>query len=601
MGIDGWIAVAILVLAAVVFVRKWAPPEVVALGIPVLLAIAGIFPDPLTALQGFGNPAVIALGAIFVVGAGLQSSGIAALFARMILRVSGQNEWKILTLLMSCTAAVSGFMSNAASTALFLPTAVTVSRRALIAPSRLLLPMASAAVLGGTLTVVGTPPNLLISQFLEGRTGTPFSIFRFTMIGIPLVVAGILYTLTIGRKLLPKRSHEERMRDADLPEDLAVNYGFTRNLSRMRIPPESTVAGQTIAESGIRSRHGLLVVLVHRRKGLVSRYLDPKPDLVLQPGDFLYIEGDDESAWRFAEEEGLQFGLAGPGAIERILGRGHTLAEVSIAPRSPAVGKTLAELRFRDHHGLNVVSFWRQGKSIPDSANTTLEVGDTLLVSGPTTHVVRLQSDSDYIVLTDQSEAIDVGRAPRALSILLVAVLPPILGIAPLAISALAAAILMIGSGCLSIEEARRSIEWKVVLLIAGTLPLGLALETTGVAALAAHALLGATLPLGAPAVIGSLFFLAAVISVTSSNSAAAVIIAPIAAEVATRGALGLETALLAVAYGCSCAFILPMAQWNLMVMAPGGYQARDFFRFGIGLSLVMGATVVGLLSIRPG
>jgi di/tricarboxylate transporter len=598
---DGWIAVAILAVAGVVFVRRWAPPEVVALGIPVLLAVTGVFDDPLEALRGFGNPAVIALGAIFVVGAGLQGSGLAAYVARGILRVSGQSESKILLLLMSSTAAVSGFMSNAASTALFLPTAVTVSRRALISPSRLLLPMSSAAVLGGTLTVIGTPPNLLISGYLDSRVGEPFSIFRFALVGVPIVLAGIIYTLTIGRKLLPVRTSEDRLREAELPEELAQSYGLARNLCRMRVLRESEVAGQTIAQSTIRKRHGLSIVLVHRRRGLVSRYLDPKPDLRLRPGDLLYVEGDDESAWRFAEEDGLQFGLAGPQAIERILGRGQTLAEVAIAPRSPAVGHTLRDLGFRGRYGLNAISLWRQGAPIEKLADIALEFGDALLVSGPSANVRKRSADPDYIVLTDQSETVDVRRAPRALLLLLVAVLPPILGIAPLAVSALASALLMFLTGCVGLEEARRAIEWKVVFLIAGTLPMGLALETTGVAATVARAILGATSPLGEPATLAGLFFLAAAVSVTSSNSAAAVIIAPIAGQVAARGPLELETALLAVAYGCSCAFILPLSQWNLMVMGPGGYHTRDFFRFGGGLSLVMGATAVALLSLRLG
>lgn len=597
----GWVAIAILIAAGVTFVKKWAPPEVVALSIPVLLAVTGVIEEPLQALQGFGNPAVIALGAIFVVGAGLQGSGLAAAVARAIVRGGGRNEGRILALLMSATALVSGFMSNAASTALFLPTAVTVARRAFISPSRLLIPMASAAVLGGTVTLIGTPPNLLISSYLESRTGVPFSIFRFSLVGLAMVAMGILYTVTIGRKLLPDRRGEDRMREAHVPEELAESYHLGRNLCRMKVTPTATVAGKTIAEATIRERYGLSVVLVHRRRGLVSRYLDPEPNLRLEPNDMLYVEGDNEAAWTFAEEEGLQFGLAGPEAMERILGRGQTLAEVSIAPRSQAFGHTLRDLRFRSHYGLNVIALWRRGAAIENPTDMQLEFGDAMLVSGPIGRVRQLGEDPGFIVLTDQSETVDVRRAPRALLLLALAVLPPILGVAPLAVSALAAAILMVVTGCVSLDDARRAIDWRVVFLIAGTLPMGLALEETGVAAVVAHGILGATAPLGNAAALGGLFFLAAAVSVTSSNSAAAVIIAPIAGQVAASGSIGLETALLTVAYGCSCAFILPLSQWNLMVMGPGNYEARDFLRFGGGMSLVMGVTAVGLLSLLQG
>jgi di/tricarboxylate transporter len=287
--------------------------------------------------------------------------------------------------------------------------------------------------------------------------------------------------------------------------------------------------------------------------------------------------------------------------VERILGRGQTLAEVSIAPRSPALGRSVRELRFRARYGLNAISIWRRGAAVENPADIPLEMGDALLVSGPVASVRSLGSDPDYIVLTDQSETVDVRRAPLAFLLLLVAVLPPILGLAPLAVSALASALLMIVTRCVSVEEARRAIEWRVVFLIAGTLPLGLALEQTGVAQVVARAILDTTSPLGESATLAGLFLLSAIVSVTSSHGAAAVIIAPIGAQVAGHGALGLETALLSVAYGCSCSFVLPLAPWNLIVMGPGGYQTRDFLRFGGGLSLVMGATVVGMLSILPG
>ena len=412
------------------------------------------------------------------------------------------------------------------------------------------------------------------------------------------MVTGILYTLTIGRRLLPDHPSEDRLREAHLPEELAQSYGLTRNLCRMKVMGASTVAGTTIGGSTIREQYGLSVVLIQRSHGLVSRYLEPKPDLMMKPGDLLYVEGDNEEAWRFAEEEGLQFGLAGPQAIERILGRGQTLAEISIPPRSPVFGRSLRELRFRARFGLNAISLWREGQPIENPADIPLETGDALLVSGPTTSVRALAGDPDYIVLTDQSETVDIRRAPLALTLLLVAVVPPILGIVPLAISAIASGLLMILTGCIGLEEARRAIEWKVVFLIAGTLPMGLALEQTGVAATVAHLILGVTSPLGPAATLGGLFFLATAISVTSSNSAAAVILAPIAAQVAARGPVDLEIALFAVAYGCSCAFILPLSQWNLMVMGPGGYHAKDFLRFGGGLTVVMGATTIAVLSL---
>lgn len=663
MTAHAWIALATLFGAALLFLARLLPPEVVSLSIPVALYLTGVLRDPHDLLGGFGNEQVIALCAVFVVGAGLQGSGVADLMARGILRAGGQHERRLIVLMMIAVAAVSGFMNNAAVVALFLPATVALSRHAMISPSRLLMPMAFAAVLGGNLTLIGNTPNLLVSGYLESRTGGPLGMFEYFPIGLAITVAGIAFTMTAGRRLLPQRSNEERLREAMLPEELAQSYGIAKNLCRMRVLPKSGIAGKTIAEAAIRRRYGLSIVMVVRppgglgaalgsalgstigadvgstigttigsaldstiastlgerissklTPGIGPRYLDPKSDLVLEPGDQLYIEGDDERAWQLAEEETLQFALAGPQAIERILGRGQTLAEVTLSPRSGAFGKTLRELGFGSRYGLNALSLWRRGAPITGAADIPLELGDAFLVSGPSAKLRELSRDPDYIVLGDLSTAVDMRRAPLAMLLLLVAVVPPIIGLAPIALSAMTAALLMVVTGCVTPDDARRALDWKVIFLIAGTLPLAIALERTGVATRIAEGILGAVTSVhggsaqmagaGFPflahaAVIATLFLLAAIVSIVSSNSAAALIIAPIAGQAAATGAIDLRTALLAVAYGCSCSFILPIAQWNIMVMAPGGYRPRDFLRYGGAMTIVVAVVAIALLSIR--
>lgn len=676
----GWIALATLLAAAALFLLRLLPAEIVSLAIPVVLYLSGVLPNAHDALRGFGNDQVVALGAIFVVGAGLHGSGVAALIARGIHRASGRNEGRLLVFLMTAVALVSGFMNNPAVVALFLPATVALSRQSMISPSRLLMPMAFAAVLGGNLTLIGNTPNLLVSGYLQGRSGAPFGMFDYALAGLPIVVAGVVFTVVMRRRLLPQRSYEERMREALLPEELAQSYGLTQNLCRMRVLPKSGIVGKTLADAGIRSRYGLSVVAVVRAGGmgltggrgargagasadasggasaggvaasaanvagaavaaaasaaeigtrlaselgsrlttpLGPRYLDPKPDLVIEADDQLYIEGNDERAWELAEEETLQFALAGPQAIERMLGRGQTLAEVSVSPRSGVFGRTLKDLGFGGRYGLNALSLWRRGAPISGAADIPLELGDAFLVSGPAAKVRDLERDPDFIVLTDQSSAVDFRRAPLAIVLLLVAVVPPIVGLAPIALSALTAALLMVVTGCVSPDSARRALDWKVIFLIAGTLPLGLALERTGVAAGIARGILAAvtgvhggavgdgaaaaaSLPfLAHAAVIATLFLLAALVSNVSSNSTAALIISPIAGEAAAAGAIDLRTALLAVAYGCSCSFVLPIAQWNIMVMGPGGYRTRDFVRYGTGMSLVVAIVAIGVLALR--
>ena len=607
LGAEAWIAVATLVVAAALFMTKLLPIGVTALSIPVVLVATGVISDPSDALRGFGNHAVIAIGSIFVVGGALQESGVATLVARGLQTVAGRSELRLMVLVMLASAMLSAFINNAAAVALLLPAAVALCRRTLVQPGRLLMPLAYAAVLGGTVTMIGTAPNLIIANSLRELTETEafagvelLGVFDFALVGLPVVAVGVLYMSTLGRRLLPQRAVEDRLRDARLPEEVASSYGLTQNLFQMRVVDGSGIAGQTISEAAIRSRYGLSIVMVVRPGAMGShRYLAPTTDLKLLPNDRLYMDGDEVAAWEFAETEILQFGLAGPQTIEDMLGRGVTLAEVTVPPRSRAVGKSLRELQFRKRFHLGVISLWRRGASArKEGGGIPLEEGDVFLVSGHAESVDELGRHPDFTVLTDQSLVEDVGRAPLAIMLLLVALVPPIVGWLPISISALAAALLMVVSGCISPQGLRRAVDWKVLALIVGTVPLGVALQEQGVAAVAADGILSAVQGFGTPAVLAALFVLAAVVAMLSTNAASAVVVTPVAAQAALAGGLDLRVALLAVAYGCSCAFILPFAQWNLLVMAPGGYKAVDYLRVGIGLSLLMGATAVACLSL---
>ena len=607
LGAEAWIAVATLVVAAALFLTKLLPIGVTALSIPVVLVATGVISHPSDALRGFGNHAVIAIGSIFVVGGALQESGVATLVARGLQRVAKRSELRLLVFVMLAAALLSAFINNAAAVALLLPAVVALSRRTLVQPGRLLMPLAYSAVLGGTVTMIGTAPNLIVANSLREFAETDafagvqlLGVFDFALVGLPIVAVGVVYMATVGRRLLPERAVEDRLRDARLPEEVASSYGLTQNLFQMRVVEGSGVAGKTIAEAAIRSRYGLSIVMVVRPGAMgTHRYLHPTTDLLLLPEDRLYLDGEDVAAWNFAETELLQFGLAGPQTIEEMLGRGVTLAEVTVPPRSGVVGKSLRELEFRKRFHLGVLSLWRRGSiARKEGGAIPLQEGDVFLVSGHAESVDALARHPDFTVLTDQSLVEDVGRAPLAICLLLVALVPPIVGWLPISISALAAALLMVVTGCITSQGLRRAVDWKVLALIVGTVPLGVALQEQGVAAAAADGILSAVQGFGTPAVLAALFLLAAVVAMLSTNAASAVVVTPVAAQAALAGGLDLRVALLAVAYGCSCAFILPFAQWNLLVMGPGGYKSGDYLKVGLGLSLVVAVTAVGCLSL---
>jgi di/tricarboxylate transporter len=534
-----------------------------------------------------------------VLGAGLKEAGVATLMARAIQRLGGHSEARLVVFIMLAAGLLSAFMSNAAVVAILLPVGMVLSRRSGVAPSRLLMPMAFAAVLGGTITLIGTAPNILVAGYLVGdgapyAGGTELHVFDFARVGVPLLLAGMLFMATIGRRMLPVVKPADRLAGTKLPEDVARSYELPMRLFELRVVEGSGVAGRTIGEADVRNRYDLSILMVRRPSAVLDRWIEPEPTLELLPEDRLYMQGDEVAAWEFCESELLQFGLADAQAVERLLGHGTTLAEVAIPPHSRAVGRTLKDLHFRRRFGLNVLAILRRDSVVQESPREVLlEVGDCCLVSGPADRVHRLAAHPDYTVLTDLSEDEDVTRAPLAIALVVAALIPPILHDVPLAVSALGAALLMVATGCVSQRALRRAVDWNVIFLIVGTLPLGRALDQHHVASIAATWIADAGGLLGVTGMYGILFLVAAVLAVVTSNAAAAVIMAPVAAKAALSAGLDLKATLLVMGYGCSCAFVLPFAQCNLLVMAPGGYRTRDFVRVGLWMSLIMAAVTI--------
>jgi len=590
------VALVILAAATLLFLTKWLPLEVTALSIPVVLWITGVLHEPDQLLSGFASDAVVAIAAVFVIGAGLKEAGVTSLLARLLQRMAGTSEMRLVLAVMIVACIVSAFMPNSAAVAVLLPAVVTLSRRTGVSASRLLMPLAFAAVLGGNLTLIGATPNLIVAE--SGATrDVHVGMFDFLPIGLPMAVAGVAFMATWGRKLLPERHVDDRIREALLPEAAAKRYELSKRLFHMRLLPASRPCGRTIAEAGLRGNYGLDVVAVVRVRPMGRDFLEPRPDLVLASGDELYVEGDDEAAFRMSEGETVQMGLARAEDIEDMLGRGMTIAEVTLAPHGDAAGKTLKDLRFRARHGLNVLALWRGNQVVrEDLADVPLQLGDAFLVAGKPQRLQEVARDADFILLTEQGTTEDRNRAPLALILLLVAILPPTLMQASPALSALAAAILMVASGCLSIPQALRGVDWKVVFLVIGVTPLGLALTSTGVSDGLAQRLVGMLGPFGAQAAPGLVFIVAMAVAMVTTNATSAVIVSPVALALAQAASLPVEPLLLAVAFGSACAFVLPVHQCNLQVTGPGGYVASDFVRVGLALTAVVSAVGIALL-----
>lgn len=602
MEIHAWIAIATLVVAMVLFISKLIPLEATALSIPVVLAITGTVSPAEAALRGFGNNAVIALGAIFVLSAGLKESGVATLMGRMLERFGGKNESSLVLLIMITTCVLSAIMSNAATVAVLLPAVLVLSRRAKISPSRLMMPLGYAAILGGTLTLISTTPNLILGSELARLSGgaRKLGMFEFAIVGIPISVVGIAYMSLIGTRLLRQGGLDDAPMRADFLERVFKWYQLEKKLYKLAIPSGSEFVGTTIAGTNLGKRYRVEVVQVASARRYRNQFENARADLIIKAGDVLFIKGRDEDVQKLAGEHSLSIDIATGDEAESLFGRGINFAEVTISPRSDFLDRTLIDLSFRSVFGVSVIAIWRRGELIEkDVEATPLKLGDALLVFGPTRNIRKLEESNDLVLLDQQQSEEDVRRAPVALLLLALALLPPVLGWYPLAVSALASALLMVATGCVSLRGAQKAIDLRILFLIIGTIPLGDALYQTGVAGKLAATLFPAGMDLGGFYVFGVLFVVSAILSTTSNNAAAAVILAPVAYAAAESSGVDVGMTFLAVAYGASCAFILPFAhQCNLMVMGPGGYKTRDFVKVGSGLSIVMAATAVVLLAL---
>jgi di/tricarboxylate transporter len=600
MDVHAWIAIATLAAAMIFFISKLIPLEATALSIPVILAVTGTVSPMEVALRGFGNSAVIALGAIFVLSAGLKESGVATLMGRMLERFGGKKESNLILLIMATTCLLSAVMSNAATVAVFLPAVLVLARRAKISPSRLMMPLGYSAILGGTLTLISTTPNLILGSELKrlSQGKDTLGMFEFAYVGVPISVMGILYMVLIGSRLLKNRKVDASLMKENYIERILKRYQKEKKLYTVTIPSDCALADVTIAQASIGKRYQVEVVQIRRVKGFRNHFLDVDADFEIKAGDVLFVEGRDEDIQKLSAEQLTPIEIAKEKEAEELMGRGINMAEVTLSPYSGFIDRTLLDISFRRLFGLSVLAIWRHGELIEkDVEKTPLKLGDALLLYGPNRYIRMVEENKDMVLLDRQRSEEDTRRAPVALALLMLALLPPFFGWCPLAISALASALLMVATGCVSLQGAKDAVDFRILFLIIGTIPLGDALFQTGVADNLAVALFPVGMNIGNFYIFGVLFSISALLSITSNNASAAVILAPVAFAAAESSGVDVTKAFLAVAYGTSCAFILPFAhQCNLMIMGPGGYRTKDFIKVGLGLSFVMAITAVLIL-----
>ncbi len=598
------ITVVVLVATVALFVSDRFPLDLVSLVSVSALMLGGVL-TPDEGLSGFSNPVVLLIAGLFVVGAGLQASGLTGWLGELLTRLGGDTERRLIVVIMVTSAVGSSFMSSTGTVAILMPVVVAIARRVGVSPSRLLMPLAFSSLLGGMLTLIGTPPNIVVADELRRHGTATFHFFSFTAPGAVLAVAGIGFMATLGRRLLPagKVDTEAGMRPITALE-LARAYGLDDDVRFARVTASSALADRSLRDAKLRSDHGVTVLGIRRRGedgGMVA--VRALPDEVFRVGDELRFLRHEATNWdatmtALGLDEAEDHG-------ELMIPPEDMLAELVLPRRSRIVGRTLKELAFRTRHRSTVLALRRGGQTLEgDLSEVMLQPGDALLVKGATKYL-QLLSDAprDYVVIAQtQSE----GRASLSLRKALVVgvITVAMLGamtfqLVPNVLAVLLAAIALVGARVLTTVEAYRRINWESVIVVAAILPMSTALEKTGLVALVVDGLTVGLGGAGPRAVLATLFVVTAVASQVISNTATTVLVAPVAYQVATALELKPQPFLMAVALAASTAFATPVASpVNMLVLNAGGYRFVDFVRVGVPLQLTLFVLVMLILPL---
>jgi di/tricarboxylate transporter len=581
--VENILILSILAGAIVLFVTEKLGVDVVAMIVLAALVLTGLV-NIEEAFSGFASPAVVTVWAVFIISGGLTRSGIADSMARFIVRIAGSDSARLTVVIMVGVGLMSAFMNNIGAVAILLPAVVSVARETKTAPSKLLIPLAWASLLGGNMTMIGTPPNILASGILETYGGLePFQFFDFFPMGIVVLFAGILYMLFIGRRLLPEHS---------TGSELTETYHIQDYMTEFRITESSPLIGKTVKEADLDNRFGLNVIHIHvccQENETAS----PISDHRLEVGDEIHIEAKPEAI--LEAEQALKLQPVSDRDIQSWekdpTRQAYELAEITLAPNSQLSGKTFSEIDFRSRWGLSILALRHHNEMIFSRlGDVPLSFGDSLLVQGSVEQINKLRSSRNFLLLDmPQPETRKLSKAPIAILILFGVLGVVSTGLLHVSIAMFIGALLMVLSGTLTMEQAYRSIEWKSVFLIAGMLPLGLAMENTGTAQLLADQIINLIGGWGELAVLMGIFVMTGLLTEVMSNAAATVLAVPIAIDAALSMGANPRAFVMAIVIAASTSFLMPIGhQVNVLIYGPGSYQFFDYTKVGIWLNLIL-------------
>ena len=603
--------IIILVLSAVFFAMGKVRSDLVALCALVALLLTGIL-TPQEALSGFSNSVVIMMVGLFVVGGAIVQTGLAKKASGKLMTLAGDSELGLFLLLMVVTAVIGAFVSNTGTVALMMPIVVSLAQKAKMRASRLLMPLAFASSMGGMLTLIGTPPNLVIQEALAENGFEPLKFFSFLPVGIVCIIVGIVVLLPLSKRFLngskQRQDGETGKKRAKSLDDLMEEYNLKDNLSVFTVGKLSIANNKTLAELDIHHRYGLTVLEVRRIKQPRSPLMKEVeqrlagPDTKLTEGDIVYVSGDPIQATKFAAD--MKLG----NTSEELAFYDIGIAEVVLMHNSRLCGKTLKETGLRCLYNVNALGVRRGENYITEGlADMTFRQGDIILIQGKWKNISRIADVADGIVVMGQplEEASRVTldyKAPLAAAIMLLMILTMVFDFIPVApvTAVMVAGLLMVITGCIrSVEAAYKTINWESIVLIAAMLPMSVALEKTGASAMVAN-LLADNLGQASPyALLAGVYFTTSLLTMFISNTATAVLMSPIALTSAAAIGVSPYPMLFTVTLGASMCFASPFSTPpNALVMQAGGYSFMDYIKVGLPLQIIMGLVMIVVLPL---
>ena len=572
----------ILALSAVFFVNGKLRSDLVALCALVLLIVFNIL-TPEEALSGFSNPIVIMMVGLFVVGGAIFKTGLAKMISSKILRLAGKSELKLFILIMMVTAFIGAFVSNTGTVALMLPIVVSMAASANISPGRFLMPLAFASSMGGMATLIGTPPNLVVDEVLSNAGFTDLSFFSFTPIGVICVLIGLVVLIPLSKFFLVKKEDgkDTKTTTGHSPKELAKKYQLSDNLYRIQIRPGSRIGGKKLQELNITQAYNLSILEIRRQSSSQGRFLKTVdqslagPHTELQENDILYVFGPFEKVNQFAKEQNLELTdthvseYVEGAEVEKLSVREIGIAEVLLMPDSKLINKAVKDSGFRDKYSVNILGIQRKGEYIlNDIKDIKMHAGDILLIQGTWDSIARMsQKQSQWVVLGQPLEeaskvTLDY-KAPVAALIMVLMIAAMVFDFIPIppVAAVIIAGILMVLTGCFrNVEEAYKTINWESVVLIAAMLPMSLALEKTGASNLISEKLVSGLGDYGPLVLMAGIYFTTSLLTMFISNTATAVLVAPIALQSAIAINVSPYPFLLAVTVGASMCFASPFS-----------------------------------------